>query len=275
MTGAVPPAPASSWYVQQARNPITVDGYGDDWAPLTPWSQPLGPARPRCCWPRTRIRSTSTWMCRDTRRTRADAGDANALAADHLILSLANETASGATCIASAAPGPVLARPLDPSIRGPARPAHRAMAGGRQRLPGRTAAAAQPGLAPPRRGRLRRRVPAAIRWPSRHARCCAMATPFPPNWRQLVARPRAGASAVAPGLAAGAQRRTATPAGHRRSAWLVRLDDLPLAAGHPRGGRQPVVAGCAAAADGPKCARPAPGVRSVSGAAARSAAAWC
>ncbi len=38
VTGAVTPQDGSVWYVQHATNPITVDGYGDDWAPLTPWS---------------------------------------------------------------------------------------------------------------------------------------------------------------------------------------------------------------------------------------------
>ena len=42
-TGAALPQSSRGWYVQPAADPITVDGYGDDWAPLTPWSQPLGP----------------------------------------------------------------------------------------------------------------------------------------------------------------------------------------------------------------------------------------
>src|SRR3546814_15508281 len=41
VTRALPPAEGPSWYVQEAPTPITVDGYGDDWAPLTPWSQPF------------------------------------------------------------------------------------------------------------------------------------------------------------------------------------------------------------------------------------------
>ena len=42
VTGAVAPTSGRGWYVQPAPSPITVDGYGDDWAPLTPWSQSLG-----------------------------------------------------------------------------------------------------------------------------------------------------------------------------------------------------------------------------------------
>src|ERR1700733_156599 len=42
VTDAPLPQPGTGWYVQQAMSPITIDGYGDDWAPMTPWSQPLG-----------------------------------------------------------------------------------------------------------------------------------------------------------------------------------------------------------------------------------------
>ena len=91
VTGAVRPGDASGWYVQQASSPITVDGYGDDWAPLTPWSQSLGAAsngRGKLL-----LAQNSDWLylyaeVPDTRRTRADAEDADALAADHLILTL-------------------------------------------------------------------------------------------------------------------------------------------------------------------------------------------
>lgn len=118
VTGAMPPAStAAGWYVQQAPNPITVDGYGDDWAPLTPWSQPLG-ARGKLL-----LAADDDWLylyadVRDTRRSRADADDANALAADHLILSLRNAAGQRRYLLASAAPGPLTARPLDPAVDG-------------------------------------------------------------------------------------------------------------------------------------------------------------
>ncbi|EIM00937.1 histidine kinase [Rhodanobacter thiooxydans] len=117
VTGAVAPAPGRGWYVQQAPNPITVDGYGDDWAPLTPWSQPLG-AHGKLL---LAVDDDGLYLyadVRDTRRTRADADDANALAADHLILVLGNAEGRRRYLLASAAPGPLTARPLDPPVEG-------------------------------------------------------------------------------------------------------------------------------------------------------------
>ena len=55
---------------------------------------------------------------RTTRRTRADADDGDALAADHLILALANVHGQRRYLLASAAPGPLRARPLDPAVDG-------------------------------------------------------------------------------------------------------------------------------------------------------------
>ncbi len=106
-----------SWYVQQAVGPITVDGYGDDWAPLTPWSQPFA-GRGQLLLAEDHGALYLYARVADTRRTRADAGDANALAADHLILALGNAAGQRRYLLASAAPGPVTARPLDPSVAG-------------------------------------------------------------------------------------------------------------------------------------------------------------
>ncbi|WP_426701969.1 ATP-binding protein [Rhodanobacter sp. Col0626] len=118
VTGAMPPESSGrDWYVQPAPAPITVDGYGDDWAPLTPWSQPLNTNG------KLLLAADDDWLyvyadVRDTRRTRADAADADALAADHLILTLRNAAGQRRYLLASAAPGPLIARPLDPSVDG-------------------------------------------------------------------------------------------------------------------------------------------------------------
>ncbi|MGY3039882.1 two-component system sensor histidine kinase ChvG [Rhodanobacter sp. TND4EL1] len=115
VTEALPPVTGRAWYVEQLSQPITVDGYGDDWAPLTPWSQSLGTQG------KLLLAADDHWLylyadVRDTRRTRADADDANALAADHLILALGNASGQRRYLLTSAAPGSLSARPLDPPV---------------------------------------------------------------------------------------------------------------------------------------------------------------
>ncbi len=118
VTHALPPADdGPSWYVQQTPGPITVDGYGGDWAPLTPWRQPF-PRRGQLL-----LAADDNGLYLHARvaiahRTRADAADANALSADHLILTLGNAAGQQRYLLASAAPGPVNARPLDPAVAG-------------------------------------------------------------------------------------------------------------------------------------------------------------
>ncbi|KRE97020.1 histidine kinase [Frateuria sp. Soil773] len=117
VTGAALPVGAQGWYVQQALNPITVDGYGDDWAPLTPWSQPLGANG------KLLLAEDADWrylyaQVRSARRSRADAADADALRADHLILRLERDGRHQRYLLASAAPGPFMARLIDPPVDG-------------------------------------------------------------------------------------------------------------------------------------------------------------
>jgi dedicated sortase system histidine kinase len=125
--GAVPAQDENSWYVQQAPGPIVVDGYGDDWAPLTPWSQAVGPisSMSAASGPRGKVMlaEDADWLylyvdVPDTRRARADTDDVNALSADHLILALGNAAGQRRYLLASAAPGAVTAKPLDPTIDG-------------------------------------------------------------------------------------------------------------------------------------------------------------
>lgn len=108
----LPPA-GSAWYVQQANVPITIDGYADDWAPLSPWAQPLGHNA------RVMFAEDDRWLyftidVRAPSRRRADAADRLALSADHLILSIANSEDAQRFLLASAAPGATTAIALDP-----------------------------------------------------------------------------------------------------------------------------------------------------------------
>jgi two-component system, OmpR family, sensor histidine kinase ChvG len=117
VTGAVRQEQGRGWYVQQATNPITVDGYADDWAPLTPWSQALL-KRGKLLLAEDSHGLYLYADISDTRRSRADAEDVNALAADHVILALRNDAGQRRYLLASAAPGPFAARPLDPPVAG-------------------------------------------------------------------------------------------------------------------------------------------------------------
>lgn len=121
VTNAVPATSGPAWYVQQASTPITVDGYGDDWAPLTPWSQPLleaGTKRGKLLLAEDDSGLYLYAAIRDIQRTRADAGDADAMTADHLILTLVNTAGRKRYLLASSAPGAVTASSLDPTVDG-------------------------------------------------------------------------------------------------------------------------------------------------------------
>jgi two-component system sensor histidine kinase ChvG len=121
VTGAVLPQGVDGWYVQPAPGPITVDGYADDWAPLTPWSQRLGSrSNPSG---QLLLAQDGDWLylyvqVRDAHRTPAEAGDVDALRADHLILTLGTAEGRRRYLLASAAPGSLTARPLDPPLDG-------------------------------------------------------------------------------------------------------------------------------------------------------------
>jgi dedicated sortase system histidine kinase len=118
VTHAALPQDDAAWYVQQAVNPITVDGYGDDWAPLTPWSQPFG-TRGKLLLAEDAGGLYLYVEVRDTRRTRADAQDgANALAADHLNLVLGDAVGQQRYLLESDAPGAITVRALGPPVAG-------------------------------------------------------------------------------------------------------------------------------------------------------------
>jgi dedicated sortase system histidine kinase len=115
--GAPLPTPARGWYVQNVRQPIVVDGYGDDWASLSPWVQ-----HP---WPGVRVQlaQDAAWLylhieVNDATRTRVDAQDSESQDADHVELVLARGGRQRHFLIASAAPGSFQARPLGERVRG-------------------------------------------------------------------------------------------------------------------------------------------------------------
>ena len=114
-TGATLPREAQGWYVEQATTPITIDGYGDDWAPLTPWSQPLG-ARGSVLLAEDADGLYLYVQQRGVKRVRADADDPGALRADHLVLELERGDTHLRYLLASAAPGTFTARLLDPPV---------------------------------------------------------------------------------------------------------------------------------------------------------------
>jgi two-component system, OmpR family, sensor histidine kinase ChvG len=115
VTGAALPQSANGWYVQQAVNPITVDGYGDDWAPMTPWSQPVG-TRAKLLLAEDDSGFYLYVDVRAARRMRADANDTGALSADHLVLVLVHGAQQRRYLLASVAPGAITAKPLDPPV---------------------------------------------------------------------------------------------------------------------------------------------------------------
>jgi dedicated sortase system histidine kinase len=108
----LPPA-GNAWYVQHTPTAITVDGYADDWASLSPWAQNFGKNA------RVMLAEDDRWLyfyidVRATHRRRADADDRLALSADHLIISIASADDAQRYLMASAAPGATTAIALDP-----------------------------------------------------------------------------------------------------------------------------------------------------------------
>ncbi len=101
--GAVLPR-QRGWFVQRPSGPITIDGYADDWGPLTPWAQRLDGRG------RLMLAQDASWLylfltVDDTTRTRSDADAPEAMQADHVILILARGPLRCRYLIASAAPG--------------------------------------------------------------------------------------------------------------------------------------------------------------------------
>jgi two-component system sensor histidine kinase ChvG len=107
----LPPA-NGGWYAQRAMAPITIDGYADDWAAMTPWTQPLGSGG------KLMLAQDADWIyvfidVRATHRTRPDVFDNAALRADHVVLLLGSGVEQRRYLIAGDGPGPVSAAAVD------------------------------------------------------------------------------------------------------------------------------------------------------------------
>lgn len=89
-SGAELPAPGAVLYVQRADEAINVDGYADDWTPLLPFAQPLGPAQDaqklRVVLARSGGGLYLLAEVRDATRTRVDPDDPRIERSDHVTL---------------------------------------------------------------------------------------------------------------------------------------------------------------------------------------------
>jgi len=101
-------------YVHRLAQRITIDGYADDWAELSPYAQSLGPAQDT---QKLRVllgeNTDGLYLLaevRDATRTRVDASDSRAAVSDHIDLVLVHGDDSRHYLIASAAPGAFVAR---------------------------------------------------------------------------------------------------------------------------------------------------------------------
>ncbi len=112
------PTADRGWYLQSALNPIAVDGYADDWAPLTPWQQHPVSGQGQVLLAASGDSAYLFVSMRVPVRVRADSADSQALQADHLVLALRQGTQWRRYLLASAAPGPVQAVALDPPVAG-------------------------------------------------------------------------------------------------------------------------------------------------------------
>lgn len=108
LNAQLPPAGAAI-YVHAAREAVTIDGYGDDWAALSTYAQNLGP--PGDVHKATLLLCANhDWLyllaeVHDATRTRVDARDAKAAVSDHLTLTLGRGALTRRYLLASAAPG--------------------------------------------------------------------------------------------------------------------------------------------------------------------------
>jgi dedicated sortase system histidine kinase len=109
--GAQLPHADRGWYVQDASQPIVIDGDDSDWKAFARWEQ-----HP---WPGVDVQfaADSAWLymrieVADATHTRVGAFDATAVESDHVVLQLTRGKRQRSYLLASASPGAFLAHPL-------------------------------------------------------------------------------------------------------------------------------------------------------------------
>ena len=115
--GADLPHAGHDWYVQDARQPIVIDGNDADWTPFARWTQhPWSGVD-------VQLATDPVWLymridVADATHTRAGAFDPAAVESDHVLLQLARGSRQRSYLLASASSGAFLAHPLGPRERG-------------------------------------------------------------------------------------------------------------------------------------------------------------
>jgi len=115
--GAQLPHADQGWYVQDASQPIVIDGDDSDWKAFARWEQ-----HP---WPGVDVQlaADSAWLymrinVADATHTRVGAFDATAVESDHVLLQLTHGNRQRSYLLASSSSGAFLAHPLGPRERG-------------------------------------------------------------------------------------------------------------------------------------------------------------
>ncbi|HEX5961938.1 MAG TPA: ATP-binding protein [Rhodanobacteraceae bacterium] len=109
--GAELPRTGQGWYVQNAAQPIVIDGDASDWAPLARWTQHPWPGAD------VQLAADPVWLymridVADATHTRVDAYDAAVVESDHVLLQLSRGSRERRYLLASASSGAILAHPL-------------------------------------------------------------------------------------------------------------------------------------------------------------------
>ena len=115
--GAQLPHAEQGWYVQDASQPIVIDGDDSDWKAFARWEQHPWPGAD------VQLAADSAWLymrinVADATHTRVGAFDAAAVESDHVLLQLTHGNRQRSYLLASSSSGAFLAHPLGPRERG-------------------------------------------------------------------------------------------------------------------------------------------------------------